>query len=47
MVIKTWAITRRHESKLIVAQRVMERVMLRITRRDKKRNEGIKKGMIT
>ena len=40
---ETCAIARRHELKSILVQRVMERTMLDITRRDKKRNDWVRK----
>ena len=36
---KTWVITRRCESNRLLAQQAMQRAMLGITRRDKKRND--------
>ena len=38
---ETWSLTNKLASKLQVAERSMERVMLNITRRDRKRNEWV------
>ena len=39
---ETWKTTKRQRSKLIVPQRAMERSLLKITRRDRKKNEWIR-----
>ena len=40
---ETWSLTKRQKEKLAVAQRSMERAMLGVTRRDKIRNQEIRK----
>ena len=40
---ETWSLTNRQKEKLAVAQRSMERAMLGVTRRDRIRNEDIRK----
>lgn len=39
---ETWSLTNKQRERLAVAQRNMERSMLGITRKDKKRNEWIR-----
>ena len=39
---EAWALTKHHEKKLTVAQRSIERFMLKITKRDKIQNEIIR-----
>ena len=39
---ETWSLTKKQRERLAVAQRDMERSMLGITRKDKKRNEQIR-----
>ena len=40
---ETWTLTKRQENKLAVAKRSMERSILNVTKRDKIRNEVIKR----
>ena len=39
---ETWALMKHQKTKLVVAQRSMERLLLNITKRDKIRNEIIR-----